>query len=491
MGLAALAALALLLIVQAAAGVLNAPSFVWNEIRLARSVALIHGYSLYLDKDALGPVTGTLHTPISHCIYLGVTVFHNPTDLLIAGSLLTLLLVFVPLTWVLCRAGRGWLAPAVAFLFCAFLILQTPGVLHIATMIHTDAAGAAFATLAGGVLCDPRRTINLPRTWLAGLGCVLAAGCKQTLAPVVLAVALFLAVAGGAKLLAHFAAAVAAAGAALLAVIVALVPARAFLFNTVTLAAHRPLKPGSIDILVRTFRDGKLDALPAVYPIVPLAACAWIAAGHHPGWREFTRANRWLVFALCAAVLVPVTAKAMVTVGSDVNHVGFVHYFFLLAAGLAIAQYLQDSSHSLVRTVAWTCAALGILTSIAPGAVLSLPSRLRNLHDNPAEAALRYALRHPDQAYFPVNPLATLLSTGKVYHVDYSIYDRERVGYFLTQRQFKSGLPPRFEIVAMPPGEAVRSAALQKLLKAYVTGADPELPGWTVYKPRLSAGSVN
>ena len=480
-----MAALALLLIVQAAADVLNAPSFVWNEIRVARSAALVHGYSLYLDKDAPGPVIGTLHTPVSHWIYLGITVFHDPAYLIIAGSLLTMLLVFVPLVWVLRRASRDGLASAIAFLFCGFLILQTPGTFHIATMIHTDAAALAFATLACGIFANSRRPITLAQAWIAGAACAMAVGCKQTIAPIVLALTLYLAVTAGLRTLAHFAAALAAAGTVLLAIIFALVRARAFLFNTVTLAAHRPLKPGYLELLVRSFREGKLDALPAIFPIVLLTVCAW------NGWRQFTRDNRWLVFALAAISLIPVTFKAIITVGSDVNHMGFVHYFFFAAAGLAIEQYLAGPGNSLVRAIAWTCAILGTLVSIAPGAALSLPSRLRHLRDNPPEAALNYELRHPDTAYFPLNPLATLLSTGKVYHVDYSIYDRELAGYPLTQRQFNSGLPARFEMVAIPPGEIAESTALRMLLKAYLPAADPELPGWTVYRPRLSAGSAN
>jgi hypothetical protein len=167
---AALALLFSLLAVEAAAGILNAPSFVWNEIRLARSMAMLHGFSLYLDRDASGPVIGTLHTPVSHCLYLLAAGFHNPTYALLAGSLLSVLLVFVPLGWVLLRAGEGardrLLAATAAFLFCGFLIMQAPGTFHTASMIHTDAAALAFATLACGVFCNPRKPITCRRCGL-------------------------------------------------------------------------------------------------------------------------------------------------------------------------------------------------------------------------------------------------------------------------------------------------------------------------------------
>jgi hypothetical protein len=478
--------LLLLLAAQAGAGILNAPSFVWNEVRLARSVALLHGFSLYLDKDATGPVIGTLHTPVSHWIYLTVAGLHNPTDALLAGSLLSLLLVFVPLGWVLFRAADGardrLLTATAAFLFCGFLILQAPGTFHIACMIHTDAAALAFTTLACGVFCNPRKPIAAPQVWLAGVGCVLAVGSKQTMAPIALAIALYLAVTAGAKLLGHFVAALLISGAVLVGTILAIVPARAFLFNTITLAAHRPLKDGYLDLLVTSYRAGKLDALPALFPLLLLIGWQVFGAEHRPGLREFARTNPWLVFALAAATLLPGTAKAIVTVGADVNHLGMVLYLLFVAAGLAIEQCVAERDSSFLGGAAWMCAALGVLVGLAPGMLLSLPARLRDVRRNAPEAALRYAQRHPGRAYFPCNPMVSLLTSGKAYHVDFSVDDRESAGYPLTSHQYQASLPPGFTVVAIPPGEPVRSRALREALQHSEPGADPELPGWTVYR---------
>ena len=481
-----MALLLFLLLVQAGAGILNSPSFVWNEIRLARSMALLHGFSLYLERDAAGPVIGTLHTPVSHCLYLPAAGFHSPTYALLAGSLLSMLLIFVPLGWVLLRASTGvrdrLFVATTAFLFSGFLILQTPGTFHIACMIHTDAAALAFATLACGVFCNPCRPITVPHVWLAGVGCVLAVGSKQTMAPIVLAIALFLAVSAGTKLLAHFGAAVLVGGAVLLGAILAFVPAQAFLFNTFTLAAHRPLKNGYIELLVKSYRAGKLDALPALFPMLLLVGFQWIAAARKPNLRDFVRANRWFAFALAAAALIPVSVKAIVSVGADVNHLGLVLYFLFVAAGLAIQQSLADPDNSLLRGSAWMCAALGISVSIAPGTLLSLPARLRDVRENAPEVALHYELRHPGRAYFPWNPMVSLLSNGIVYHVDYSVYDREITGYPLTSHQFEAGLPSGFKVVAIPPGEQPQSRALRDMLERYEQVADIELPGWTVYE---------
>jgi hypothetical protein len=129
------------------------------------------------------------------------------------------------------------------------------------------------------------------------------------------------------------------------------------------------------------------------------------------------------------------------------------------------------------------------LASIAPGTLLSLPARFRHVHENAPEAALRYERRHPGQAYFPFNPMASLLSSGMAYHVDFSVYDREIAGYPLTSHQFETGLPAGFMVVAIPPGEQPRSGALRNMLGGYEQSADVELPGWTVY--RRAVGRVN
>jgi hypothetical protein len=213
-----------------------------------------------------------------------------------------------------------------------------------------------------------------------------------------------------------------------------------------------------------------------------LMGSQWIVAERRPDLRDFVRANRWFAFALAAEALIPVTVKAIVTVGADVNHLGLVLYLLFVAAGLAIEQCLADPNNSFLRGSAWMCAALGILVGVAPGTVLSLPSRLRDVHQNAPEAALHYELRHPGRAYFPYSPMAGLLSKGRVYHVDFSVYDREIAGYPLTAHQFEGGLPSGFKVVAIPPGEQPQSTALRDMLERYEQVADIELPGWTVYK---------
>jgi hypothetical protein len=471
--------------IEVLGGVLRAPGLVWNEIRLSRSLALLDGFHLYPGEHELGPVIGTLHTPVSHYLFIPVATIHDPTWSIIVGSLFACLAVFSTVAFALVRfappvSGR-WAIAAAAFLFCGFQIIQSEGAFNTAFNIHTDAIALAFATIACAFAVTRNGALPPSSVWISAFATVLAIGSKQTIAPVAVAIALYIAIAQGAKQFVLFLLASAATGGALLAFLLWILPARAFLFNTLTLAAHRPLKHGILGILVETYRMGRLEALPALLPLLFLAIWSWNSASPRAPIRQCFAANPWTVFLLAGTALIPVSTKAIITVGADVNHLGFVLYFFFVAAGLAIQQYFADGNRA-TRFSARLFLAAGIVAGLAPGMALSVVWSLRDLRNNDSQIAHNYNLRHPGVAYFPFNPMTSLLKDRKAYHLDTALYDREIAGYPLTPRQIQSGLPDRFTLVAVPPLQYIQSVALQRLLAASVRTTDPELPGWTVYR---------
>jgi hypothetical protein len=114
--------------------------------------------------------------------------------------------------------------------------------------------------------------------------------------------------------------------------------------------------------------------------------------------------------------------------------------------------------------------------------ILALPASLRNLRANPSQTAYDFDTRHPGIAYFPCDPMTSLLRDGKLYHLDIALYDREVAGHPLTPEQIRSGLPPGFMLVALPPGELLQSQALQGVFAGFVPITDPELPAWNVFR---------
>lgn len=470
-----LAFLAFLFAIEVLEGILRSPALIWNEIRLTRSMALFHGLPLYPGDRELGPIIGTLHTPISHFLFLPAAAIHDPTTALLAGSLIAFLLVFSAVAFALVRSAPSITeVTALTFLFCGFLIVDSEGAFNTAFFIHADAAALAFATVACSLVASHKR-ITAATLWISALACALAIASKQTIAPVALAIALYVAITEGGKRLALFLFALAATGASILAILLVVFPARAFLFNTLILAAHRPLKPGYLQILAETYRVGRLEALPALLPILFLAIWTRTAP------KQFFASNRWIVFLIASIAVTPVSVKAIVTVGSDVNHLGFVLYFLFVAAGLAIQEYFHDPNPA-TRLSTRIFLVAGILVSLAPGMIFAVPSSIRNLRANPSQTAYDYDTRHPGIAYFPCNPMTSLLREGRLYHLDVALYDREIAGHPLTPEQIRSGLPPNFMLVALPPGELLQSQALQGAFAGFVPVTDPELPGWNVFR---------
>jgi hypothetical protein len=119
---------------------------------------------------------------------------------------------------------------------------------------------------------------------------------------------------------------------------------------------------------------------------------------------------------------------------------------------------------------------------VAPGMILTVPASLRNLRANTSQTAHNYNLHHPGVAYFPYNPMTSILTGGKLYDLDLALYDREIAGYPVTPQQFQSGLPHSLLLVALPPGQEIQSKALQGFVADFVRITDPELPGWNIYR---------
>jgi len=466
------------------AGILKAPTFIWNEIRLSRSLALFRGFHIYRGEHELGPIIGTLHPPISHFLFLLVVAIHDPTTSIVAGSLLAVTVVFSALGFALVRnappvSGR-WAITSASFLFCGFLIIQSEGTYNAAFSIHTDAAALAFATVACA-FASGRNRMTTASLWMSAAACALAVASKQTIAPVVLAISLYIAITESGKRFAQFLLASAVTGCSLLAFLLSILPARAFLFNTLMLAAHRPLKPDYRQILAEAYRMGRLEALPALFPVLFLAIWSWMRVRPVREVRPFFAANPWIVFLMASAVIIPVSMKAIVTVGADVNHLGFILYFLFVAAALAIQQYSTDANR-VARMSSRIFLTTGILVSVAPGMIFTVPASLRNLKANASQSAYTYSLRHPGVAYFPYNPMTSLLMAGKLYDLDFALYDREIAGYPLTPQQLQSGLPHSLLLVALPPGQEIQSNALQRLFADFVRISDPELPEWNIYR---------
>ena len=106
---------------------------------------------------------------------------------------------------------------------------------------------------------------------------------------------------------------------------------------------------------------------------------------------------------------------------------------------------------------------------------------------NVQDVAFQYALRHPGTAYFPWNPLSSLLAEGKLYHFEFGMSDRELAGYPVSQRHFRQNIPANIRYVCFRPGNlqvfGKRFEKTMRYLPEFRRQVEIEgLPGWTCYE---------
>lgn len=474
--------LAWFLLAHIVRGLLLAPQDIWNDIHLARAFSLLHGYKLYYGPSELGPVYGAIHPPVSHLAYIWLGFLHRPTTALIAGSAVSQFLVVAVLLWFHLRLAPARRTLAVfAFFIAALAATTTPGISEAVRSIHADALSIVFATLAAGtILSDsPRR---LP--WIASALCaVLSIWTKQTLAPIVVPLLAFACFRGGfaacARYLLYL---VASALGVSLCIFGIFWPPSRLLFNIVTLAAHKPFPHPWIPAALAALRG-----IAQTYQVLFFAvACLAVYVLFFPRDRQQPPENISLAPALlCFGIffaLLPGSFAAEITINGAPNDLGACMYFLVLSltACLATRPASQDGFTSLCKVVLTVVA----LWSLHPLALAAIRQSYRELRSNPTQLAYNYIRLHGDAAYFPYNPLASLLAEGKIYHLDEQLYDRAVAGYPVTPAQLRSGLPAHFTMLAIPPTEELQSSQLRDQLRSFSKVDDPAFAGWTIYRTR-------
>jgi hypothetical protein len=470
--------------------IVQEPSWAWNDIRLSRSLALLHGYRPYYGPHENAPLIGTMHTPFSYLFYLPLGFFRQPAAALLAGSCLSFVLVFAPLLWLHLsgrqRSIRQTLWCLCAWVMCGLVAAKNPGTRFVALSIHTDAAAFLFITLAAGLLYRPSYRHSDGPLMFSALFAALAVASKQTLFPLFFALALFVWVADGAGRARRYLLWLLVASVAVCAFVLwRFGPLSAMLFNVVTLVAHSPATRsgpwgGDVANVFRALRESCTFGFLLV--LVFLISAAYRRLGT---WREVVAENRWLVFFVVAVAMLPVTIKACLTEGGSWNHVALVSYFLLVSGSLALCDHLAGNEghrDPYMRPVAQALIAAVILLTISPLNLSGSIRTLKNANTNPSQAAFEYLRTQPGKAYFPWNPLPALLAEGKLYHLDYTIYDREIRGYPLTDQQFESNIPPSCRLVAFPPEQVPKSAAIRRLIAGAHQISEPRLPGFIVFE---------
>ncbi|HVT90210.1 MAG TPA: hypothetical protein VHD56_15265 [Tepidisphaeraceae bacterium] len=94
--------------------------------------------------------------------------------------------------------------------------------------------------------------------------------------------------------------------------------------------------------------------------------------------------------------------------------------------------------------------------------------------------AYQFSLENPEKAYFPWNPLATLMSDNRYYVFDYGAVDLFMAGDFISDQRLRQYTPADMQYVIYPA--YWESESMHRRLSNYSRRvALPQLPGWNVY----------
>jgi hypothetical protein len=475
--------------------------FIFNDIRLARTFALYHGTRIYPGSSTMSAIVGTLHTPLSHILYWPSLFASTPISAIYVGSTIAFLFVFTPVVWLHFSRRphnmREFIESFYTLMTCGFVMLQgsfDDGIRYCAFRIHADAPAICFAAISAGLIYKTDRCVARRYLVFSSFFAVLSVCCKQTLAPIVIGLCLFLWLTTGIRSVLRFVAYFCSFAAVLLSLLVVLFwPPKDLFFNILTLASHRPrlaLVPGSLglvrdQVLLDTFLAGLCLLLFFLH---------WLFYEHSEtsGWRRLFREHRWLVFPLVGVALVPACIKARLTVGGGSNQIGTFAYFFILGTTLGLNEFMRDTNQDRLKSIGSTILATALIVVTFPAVIQLIVKAISFDRASVADVSIvyQYALKHPGKAYFPWNPLADFFAEHRFYHFDSALLDREVAGYGIDCHQFISGIPPNISVIAIPHGESENiSRALRSYLSGWKLVEDAELPGWEVFQ-QPSAGSL-
>lgn len=459
------------------------PQAPWNEARLASTIGLLKGYPLYVRPET-GPIGCYLYGPFGALAFVPAALVSNSAtvQMLLAAAMATAMF-FVPAAWLLRRAAPLASTPAyLSALTCFAAITHNSASLsNTSTWIHVDAPALGFSAcalaFAFGAPDTPRR--NRIGATLCG---AMAIWTKQTTLPLLVVLPLLSLFLHGRRAAVKEAAWIVGLIVAFGLVFACIFDWRAMVFEMLVEPSRHPW--GDFwQVLTELWRE--------VWPMLGLLILAlFVRDGTSPqdaqGWMQ---RNGWCALLVTAIAMLPGGLVGWMKEGGSPNNAGLATYFLLLAACAAVAQcecprllrHRPDAANIGQLLIVLLAAELSIHAAFADHMLAWRIQLAMDPFNNGSEIAYRFERAHPGEAYFPWNPGAVLLASGKLYHFDYAAHDREIAGFSPTPDEVRRYLPPRMRYIAYPP-QVVPSLEMMHLVRGYDRRVDvPELPKLLVY----------
>jgi hypothetical protein len=456
----------------------------WFEQRVAPTIAIAHGQSIYHMPDS-GPLISCTYAPLSYLAFLPIALLHNLWAMFAAGSLMATLYLLLPIYLAIRRLvlsgrlGRSDGRFLLLFGFVAIVFLRPLN--YVATIASADSPAICLMALSLLILYWDLERPQWTTAALSSLALVASVGCKQNMliaALVVIAAAFY----GFSR---RFAWRYLALTAIWVALLFAIVPAiygnlHVIYFNNVVIPSHIPVIKRNF--FFGGYEMGQYSALLLIFLVGMEILRSFSATA---GERNQARPRFTLAFFAVAAIMVPVSIRTYAVVGGDVNAFSHAVYFLLLgtilwSGGLIVP--LRENGRTVRALELWMTS--GLLLLLASG----MPTRFTwqevaiMRRTPPAVEAYRYDRQHPGEVYFPSNSVATYLAEGKFYETDWGVLNLAVAGQSLRREDVFRYLPAQATYLAVPKG-FLPLYFLTPLIAPHLIAAQvPGLENFSVYR---------
>jgi len=164
--------------------------------------------------------------------------------------------------------------------------------------------------------------------------------------------------------------------------------------------------------------------------------------------KEWFKLNHWALYLLFGIFFVPISLTHFSIVGADLNSFSYVEYFWAIGICVFIANNLNNKNLIITRLL--TILLLSLYITLRLPTLFNLRESFAIATNSDERVAFDFAKSHPNQVYFPNNPLPTIYSDNKLYHIAHGLYVREMIGYPVDKNHFNEHIPTNLKYIVFP-----------------------------------------
>jgi hypothetical protein len=279
-------------------------------------------------------------------------------------------------------------------------------------------------------------------------------------------------------------------------VFLSLLGPKALFFNMFTVPAGQPLVfdnkvRGIMSLLNSISALSKNSAVLIAVFLACLLYDKFVMKNEYKSLKDLVSLNSWAIPCIIGIFMIPVSVIGRMKVWATDNALSFALYFFALAVALYLMKIFKESC-SRMRAARASGTLLLLSAIIIPSNLVftAIPDELRNITHiwtNQHEVSYKYMKEHPGEAYFPDNPLSSLLAEGKLYHSLYGLTDYNSAGVPVSKELLYCHIPDHMRIIAL--SFSIRDPGAEKCLFDFFPGFSRQksvsgLRGFSIYSKR-------